>query len=232
MPYDHPQFVGAIGSTGTTAANGLVRQSDVVIGVGTRWSDFTAASRTTLGPGVRFINFNITRFDAAKNSGLPLVADVRRILADLTGVIAGWSVGPCCRDESGGWPSKGTPPVEQPTRRVTSPAGPSEVIGVVNALRGPRDVVVCASGSMPGDLHKQSRTRHVSYRQSLGVISGVTPFNSHVMVPMWFHPVAIACGNRSSTPDRQRKLLAPAKRPFLVCRPIRVGLLLRRTSLS
>jgi hypothetical protein len=114
-----------------------------------------------LGPGVRFINFNITRFDAAKNSGLPLVADVRRILADLTGVIAGWSVGPCCRDESGGWPSKGTPPVEQPTRRVTSPAGPSEVIGVVNALRGPRDVVVCASGSMPGDLHKQSRTRHV-----------------------------------------------------------------------
>ena len=69
LPYDHPQAVGAIGSTGTTAANALASQADVVVGIGTRWSDFTTASRTAFGPATRFINCNITRFDAAKNAG-------------------------------------------------------------------------------------------------------------------------------------------------------------------
>lgn len=172
LPYDHPQAVGAIGATGTTAANALARQADVVVGVGTRWSDFTTASRTAFGPGARFVNCNIARFDAAKNSGLPLVADARRALADLTGALAGWSVDPSYRDESGRLAKEWDATVERAYTLGHLPLpAQSEVIGVVNAVSGPRDVVVCAAGSMPGDLHKLWRTRdpkgyHVEYGYS------------------------------------------------------------------
>ena len=78
LPYDHPQSVGAIGSTGTTAANALAAEADVVIGIGTRYSDFTSASRTAFNdPAVRFVNINVTSFDSVKQGGLSVVADAR-----------------------------------------------------------------------------------------------------------------------------------------------------------
>ena len=82
LPYDHPQALGAIGATGTTAANAAAREADVILGVGTRWSDFTTASRS-LFDGV-FINLNVATVDAFKHAGLPLVADARLGLEALT----------------------------------------------------------------------------------------------------------------------------------------------------
>ena len=79
LPYDHPLAVGAIGATGTTAANALAREADVVLGIGTRWSDFTTASRTAFGDA-RFVNVNVASFDAAKHAGVGVVADARAAL--------------------------------------------------------------------------------------------------------------------------------------------------------
>jgi 3D-(3,5/4)-trihydroxycyclohexane-1,2-dione acylhydrolase (decyclizing) len=173
LPYDHPLAVGAIGSTGTTAANRIARDADVVIGIGTRYSDFTTASRTAFAhPDVRFVNVNIAALDAVKQAGLGVVADAREALTALTRALAGWSVDAAYREHArtlaAGWDAT----VE---RAYTLGHGPlpaqSEVIGAVNELSAPRDVVVCAAGSMPGDLHKLWRTRdpkgyHVEYGYS------------------------------------------------------------------
>ncbi|GAA3466039.1 3D-(3,5/4)-trihydroxycyclohexane-1,2-dione acylhydrolase (decyclizing) [Nonomuraea roseola] len=173
LPYDHPSAVGAIGATGSTAANALAREADVVIGVGTRWSDFTTASRTAFQhPGVRFVNLNVAPVDAYKHAGVPLVADARAGLLALADGLRGWSV-------EGDYASLAVRLAQQWERTVTRAHtlghGPlpaqSEIIGVVQELSEPADVVVCAAGSMPGDLHKLWRTRdpkgyHVEYGYS------------------------------------------------------------------
>ncbi len=83
--WDHPQAVGGVGSTGSPVANALARDADVVIGVGTRYSDFTTASRTAFQhPGVRFVNLNVAGLDAAKHAGVMLLADARTGLEALT----------------------------------------------------------------------------------------------------------------------------------------------------
>jgi len=173
LPYDHPCSVGAIGSTGTTAANALARNADVVLGVGTRWSDFTTASRTIFqNPDVRFINLNVASVDAFKQAGLPLVADARRGLEALHEFQEDWSIDPDYTERARALATDWDQMVE---RAYTLGHGPlpaqSEVIGVVNRISEPRDVVVCAAGSMPGDLHKLWRTRdpkgyHVEYGYS------------------------------------------------------------------
>src|SRR3954465_10978573 len=95
LPYDHPCAVGAVGATGTTAANALAREADVVLGVGTRWSDFTTASRSIFAnPDVRFVNLNVAPVDAFKHAGLPLIADARRGLEALGDALAGWTAEP------------------------------------------------------------------------------------------------------------------------------------------
>src|SRR5205807_2987737 len=85
LPYDNPSALGAIGVTGTFAANRVAAEADLVIGIGTRWSDFTTASKTAFRhPGVRFVNVNVADFDAAKHAGLQLVGDARSTLERLT----------------------------------------------------------------------------------------------------------------------------------------------------
>jgi 3D-(3,5/4)-trihydroxycyclohexane-1,2-dione acylhydrolase (decyclizing) len=173
LPYDHPCAVGAIGATGTTAANALAREADVVLGVGTRWSDFTTASRSVFAdPEVRFVNLNVAPADAHKQSALALVADARAGLDALRGALEGWSAEPEHSERARTLAAEWDATVE---RAYTLGHGPlpaqSEVIGAVNRVSGPRDVVVCAAGSMPGDLHKLWRTRdpkgyHVEYGYS------------------------------------------------------------------
>ena len=170
LPFDHPLAVGAVGATGTPGANKLAREADLVIGVGTRWSDFTTASRTAFAnPDVRFVNINITGFDAAKHAGISVVADARQSLEELTEALRGWAVAHRYRAEAEQARDEWDAIVEH---AYTLGHGPlpaqSEVIGAVNQAAGPRDVVVCAAGSMPGDLHKLWRTRdpkgyHVEY---------------------------------------------------------------------
>ncbi|HEX2102918.1 MAG TPA: 3D-(3,5/4)-trihydroxycyclohexane-1,2-dione acylhydrolase (decyclizing) [Solirubrobacteraceae bacterium] len=173
LPYDHANAVGAIGATGTTAANALARDADVVLGVGTRWSDFTTASRSLFAqPGVRFVNLNVAPVDAHKQSAVALVADARAGLDALRGALDGWAANPELAERTRALAAEWDATVE---RAYTLGHGPlpaqSEVIGAVNRVSGPRDVVVCAAGSMPGELHKLWRTRdpkgyHVEYGYS------------------------------------------------------------------
>jgi len=173
LPYDHPLSVGAVGSTGTTAANRLAADADVVIGVGTRWSDFTTASRTAFGAeGVRFVNVNVAAVDTAKHAGTAVVADARAALEALSGTLAGWEVPPAHRERARRLAADWDETVQRAYDLGHGPLpAQSEVIGAVNAGTGPRDVVICAAGSMPGDLHKLWRTRdpkgyHVEYGYS------------------------------------------------------------------
>ncbi len=173
LPYDHPSSVGAVGASGTTAANALAHEADLVIGIGTRYGDFTTASRTAFAdPDVRFLNINVASFDAAKHAGLMLQADAREAVTALAAGLAGWSVGPAYRARATALATEWNATVE---RAYTLGHGPlpaqSEVIGAVNEVSEPRDVLVCAAGSMPGELHRLWRTRdpkgfHVEYGYS------------------------------------------------------------------
>ncbi len=173
LSFDHAQSVGAVGATGTTAANDLARQADVVVGVGTRWTDFTTASRSLFAePDVRFISCNVTASDSAKQAALPVVGDARATLQSLTDALRGWSVDPSYRREVAEARRSWDEIVERAYHGRHQPLPTqAEVIGAVNELSGPADVVVCAAGSMPGDLHKLWRARdpkgyHVEYGYS------------------------------------------------------------------
>jgi 3D-(3,5/4)-trihydroxycyclohexane-1,2-dione acylhydrolase (decyclizing) len=173
MPYDHPCSLGAVGATGTLAANRAAKEADVVIGVGTRYTDFTTASKTAFqNPGVRFINVNVADLDAVKHAGVALVGDARATLEALSEALTGYEVEREYREQSEHLNREWDREVE---RLYTLEHGPlpaqSEVIGAVNSFSDPEDVVVCAAGSMPGDLHKLWRTRdpkgyHVEYGYS------------------------------------------------------------------
>ncbi len=173
LAFNHPQSVGAIGATGSTAANALARDADLVIGIGTRYSDFTTASRTAFqNPDVKFVNVNVTSFDAAKHAGTQVVGDARETIVLLTEALTGWSVPPDYAERVRALASAWDETVERAYHLGHGPIpAQSEIIGVVNDVSGPRDVVVCAAGSMPGDLHKLWRTRdpkgyHVEYGYS------------------------------------------------------------------
>jgi 3D-(3,5/4)-trihydroxycyclohexane-1,2-dione acylhydrolase (decyclizing) len=178
LVYDHPQCLGAIGSTGTTAANAIAREADVVIGIGTRYSDFTTASRTAFqNPDVRFVNINVAGMDAIKHAGLAIQADARETLEALLPLLDGYRVDEGYVAEYGELDAAWDETVQEVYLPDTPNAGAgglltqNEVIGMVNELSDPRDVVVCAAGSMPGDLHKLWRTRdpkgyHVEYGYS------------------------------------------------------------------
>ncbi len=173
LPFDHPAAMGGIGATGTLAANRIAAEADVVIGVGTRYTDFTTSSRTAFqDPAVRFVNVNIAEPDSNKLAGLALTGDARATMEALDERLKGWTVdGPYrthCEHLRVEWDRE----VSRLYSLGHSPLpAQSEVIGAVNELSAPKDVVVCAAGSMPGDLHKLWRTRdpkgyHVEYGYS------------------------------------------------------------------
>ncbi len=172
LPYDHPSALGAIGVTGTFAANRVAAEADLVIGVGTRWSDFTTASKTAFrNPDVRFVNVNVADFDAAKHGGLALVGDARATLERLGELLAGWWVDDAYRSRAAELVREWDDEVARLYSIERDPPAQSAVIGAINDAAGPRDVVVCAAGAMPGDLHKLWRTRdpkgyHVEYGYS------------------------------------------------------------------
>ncbi len=170
---DHPQALGAIGVTGTPGANRLARSADLIIGIGTRYTDFTTASKTAFQhASVRFININVAEFDAHKHNALPLVGDARVALAELSKGLERYHVDASYAADV----SRHRTQWEGEVERLYGlqhgpPISQGEVIGVLNAFSGPRDVVVCAAGSLPGDLHKLWRIRdskgyHVEYGYS------------------------------------------------------------------
>ena len=173
LPYDHAQCMGAIGATGTLAANRLARDADLVIGIGTRYSDFTSASMTAFqNPAVRFLNINTAEFDAYKVSAIPLVADARVALDQLTAALRDYRVGADYAAEAAALKEKWEAEVDR-LFHLNNPGRPaqSEVIGAMWEASGPRDVLLSAAGSHPGDLHKLWRTRtpngyHMEYGYS------------------------------------------------------------------
>ncbi|WP_336322568.1 3D-(3,5/4)-trihydroxycyclohexane-1,2-dione acylhydrolase (decyclizing) [Streptomyces lavendofoliae] len=174
LRYDHPADVGGIGHTGTSTANHLARTADLVLGVGTRYTDFTTASSTLFAhPGVRFVNLNITGFDAHKMAALPLVADAREGLEQLAGALTGHTVPAPYADEyarlRAGWDARVTAaytPADENARPTQA-----QVLGVLDTLVTGDDILINAAGSLPGDLHRLWRTRsrdqyHVEYGYS------------------------------------------------------------------
>lgn len=173
LRYDHPQSLGAIGATGTLGANITAREADLVIGIGTRYSDFTTASNTAFqNPKVRFLNINIAEFDAHKRSALPVVADARATLDRLSKALHGWQVSGAYRQRGRKFNRAWDKEVERLYNLDTGrPVNQGAVVGAVNAFARPQDVVMGAAGSLPGDLHKLWRTRdpkgyHMEYGYS------------------------------------------------------------------
>ncbi len=162
LRYDHPLNLGAVGVTGTSAANRIAREADLVIGIGTRYSDFTTASKTAFqNPDVRFVNINVVELDASKHHALPLLGDARATLEELQTLLAQFSVDEGYRGLAerlhGEWELE----VERIYGIRNSPLpSQGELIGAVNELGDPEGIMVCAAGSMPGDLHKLWRSRH------------------------------------------------------------------------
>ena len=162
LPYDHPLNLGAGGATGTEGANYYSERADLIIGIGTRYSDFTTASKTAFQhDNVRFININIAEFDAFKHSALALTGDARTIVEDLTGMLGEYATSESYQqkatDFNRDWDQKVEAAYTPDTEGLPSQ---SEVVGALNTFSDPQDVLVCASGSLPGDLHKLWRTRN------------------------------------------------------------------------
>lgn len=208
LVWDHPQSLGGIGATGTAAANAVAAQADVVIGIGTRYSDFTTASRTAFqNPDVTFVNVNVAAFDAYKHgSQLPLITDAREALVALTAALTSTEASPAepayvvdaayaaeIASLKAAW--------DAAVDGAFAPSGADlpgqpEIIGAVQSVSDPRDVVIQAAGSLPGDLHKLWRVRdalgyHVEYAFScmgyeiaggIGVRRGAPDRDAIVMV--------------------------------------------------
>ena len=173
LSYDHPACLGAIGATGTRGANIMAREADLVIGIGTTYDDFTSASKTAFqNPNVRFININVHEMDVIKQGGLPLLGDARAVLEELTAALPGWQVNETYRARARQFNEEWDREVERIYNLEHGPLpSQGEVIGAVNSASRPQDIVLCAAGSLPGDLHKLWRTRdefgyHLEYGYS------------------------------------------------------------------
>ncbi|KOV25491.1 3D-(3,5/4)-trihydroxycyclohexane-1,2-dione acylhydrolase (decyclizing) [Streptomyces sp. XY152] len=174
LRHDHPADLGGIGHTGTAVSDGLARTADLVIGVGTRYTDFTTASGTLFqNPDVRFLNVNITGFDAHKLAARTLVCDARTGLEQLAGALAGHRVEPSYEAEYRAGKERWERVVLAAYRADDDTAVPTQtqVLGALDAVVGDADVVINAAGSLPGDLHKLWRSRsprqyHLEYGYS------------------------------------------------------------------
>ena len=173
IPWDHPLALGALGVTGSQAANQTAREADLVIAIGTRLSDFTTMSKTAFAnPAVRFVAINVRELDAFKHAAIPVVADARAALEDLVPMLAGYQTGTDYRSAVSARQAEWTAEVNRlVSDRRPAPFAQAAIVGIVNACAQPQDVVVCAAGSLPGDLHKLWRaeapnTYHLEYGYS------------------------------------------------------------------
>ena len=162
LDYNEPQNLGAVGVTGTPGAIEIAKEADLVIGIGTRYSDFTTISKSAFqNPNVRFININVTEFDSFKHGGIPLIGDAKAILEvidrELSDFKVGADYGGRIEDLNKSWDDFVS---ETYAEKNDTPVFQGEVIGAVNTFSDPEDIMICAAGSLPGDLHKLWRTRN------------------------------------------------------------------------
>ncbi len=190
VPHQHPLYGGALGIVGSTSANDLAAQADVVVAVGTRLQDFTTSSWTGFAPEVRIVTLNAARFDAVKHSALAVVGDARESLTELSGSLGGWAA-------DAGWGAQAPRRLAEwdahidRLREGVAPDGSltyAQVVGVVNDASSPDDYVLTASGGMPGELHGGWRTGAVSH--GTGPTSGATMDHEYGFSCMGYEVVA------------------------------------------
>ena len=169
LPWDHPLNLGPVGVTGAESANSVCAAADVVIGVGTRFQDFTTGSRALFRrPGRQLISINVAAYDAVKHGAMPLQADVRTALEELTATIRPARHNADFSDLRKRWFAKVDPLTDAP-KDGNALATDQQVIGAVQRASGPDTVVMCAAGTMPGELHKLWKaTRPMSYHMEYG----------------------------------------------------------------
>jgi 3D-(3,5/4)-trihydroxycyclohexane-1,2-dione acylhydrolase (decyclizing) len=189
----HSSCLGALGVTGTAAANAIALEADLVMCVGTRLSDFTTASKTQFqNPGVRFVGINVHSADAHKHGALPLVGDARTILRQLATALAGWRVSPAYRSgiqrARAAWDTVRATLVA-PKRGVNLTQ--AQVIDEVNRACGPDGTMVHSAGGLPGDLHKLWRSQ------------GTNDYHSEYGYSCMGYEIAGALGVKLADPDRE-----------------------------
>lgn len=173
LNFDEPQNLGAAGVTGTPGAISACEKADVIIGIGTRYSDFTTVSQGGFqNPDVQFININISAFDSFKQGALAVTGDARETIKELDKLLNDYQVS----DKYAASVKKNNIDWNKTVDKIYSlnhgiPTSQGEVIGAVNNFSSPKDIVVCAAGSLPGDLHKLWKTRdnkgfHLEYGYS------------------------------------------------------------------
>lgn len=162
LPFNMNELVGAIGATGTPGAAAMADEADLIIGIGTRYTDFTTASKTAFqNPEVKFININVAEFDSYKNSALPVIADAKEAIKEFTEGLRNYRVNSEWNNRAVNYNKSWDKKVSEfYSNKNQKPVSQVEVIGAVNNFCEPKDVVVCAAGSLPGDLHKLWRTRN------------------------------------------------------------------------
>ncbi|NUW67792.1 3D-(3,5/4)-trihydroxycyclohexane-1,2-dione acylhydrolase (decyclizing) [Vibrio coralliilyticus] len=161
LAWDHPSNLGSIGVTGSEAVNTLASEADVVIAVGTRLQDFTSSSRALFRSDAKIVSLNVNGFDATKHYSAPLVADAKRTLPQLSSGLIGWNICPDWKSKAESLRLKWNETVEiAMTDRQSELPTDAEVIGAVNRAAQEKDIVVCAAGGLPGELHKLWRTRY------------------------------------------------------------------------
>jgi 3D-(3,5/4)-trihydroxycyclohexane-1,2-dione acylhydrolase (decyclizing) len=160
LPWDHPQAVGSVGVTGTSAANALAREADLILGVGTRLQDFTTGSRALLPGPAKLVQLNIMPFDSGKHGAVSLVGDARRTLEDLTAALGDHAGSAAWQARKAALVAEWNAAVDQVTAasNVELPTD-AQVVGAVNRAAGADGVVVCAAGGLPGELHKLWRAK-------------------------------------------------------------------------
>ena len=169
LPHDHPLNMGSVGVTGSSASNLLAEQADLVLAVGSRLQDFTTGSWALFqAEGMKIVGLNAQVFDAGKHSGLPLVADAKTGLEALDSRLGDWRAPDAwvstAKSAKADW-LEAAKAVTDPTNALPSDA---QVIGAVHRARGSGAVLVCASGGLPGELHKlwpagQPGSYHLDY---------------------------------------------------------------------
>ncbi|MEK3882637.1 3D-(3,5/4)-trihydroxycyclohexane-1,2-dione acylhydrolase (decyclizing) [Paenibacillus sp. PL2-23] len=171
LPWDHPLNMGGVGVTGTLAANRLAKEADAIIGIGTRYSDFTTASKSAFGnPDVQFININVSAFDSVKLGGIAVTADAKEALQALHAALKGANYASGYgTDELMSLKSEWSREVDRLyTLEHEEGLSQTRALGVINESLQPSDIIVAAAGSLPGDLHRlwrpaQPGTYHMEY---------------------------------------------------------------------
>jgi len=173
LSHDQRNNLGAIGATGTPGANIMAREADLVIGIGTRYSDFTTASKTAFqNPSVRFININVCEFDAYKHCAIALTGDARITIQELEQALTGYNVERNYAESIASLRKLWDKEVDRlHALQKDPPITQAKLIGIVNNFMQPSDIMVCAAGSLPGELHKLWRTHqpggyHMEYGYS------------------------------------------------------------------